>query len=494
MAEDAAENTRASLAVLPFSSAPNGENRAAEQHSAEAGGEGPERPRDEKRPEHPGEQPPGQDQRPADGQRGPDGGPAGGQHGPDGGAGGIGPLRPADPAGGAGQPQPGSGERNGGGRPEPGRRDDTYPSAEEQSGPRRKIKIAPGEPAPTKPKHYWDVPLEPPPGASPALRSFVNMADTAIQTAVDLLGRGVPVPPPPVDDLLKPVVVKTLGKGKATENYREALAAVQTRQTSLLEFDNQVAKTAVEVAAEKDETLRAIKQIVAELQTKLKAVGKGKLKAPQETKLMMQIADALEQVYKRVDAVYKSNQKWAGGSEGGESGGGQGGGGQAGGAGGGAGAGAGAGGGGIGQLLPMLAMMVPMGIMSLAPLGMQLLQQHQERQEMERQKAEQQKAEQQNAGQGPAAAPPADPNAPVVAAPATPGAAPPPANAVVPAANTPPPAAPAPSTPTITPAANRLRNVTARPADRRKETDSSTTESEESTAAESESEDTAVDV
>ncbi|GAB2693945.1 hypothetical protein [Nocardia thraciensis] len=363
---------------------------------------------------------------------------------------------------------------------------------------KRRQKIAPGEPAPTKPGHYWEVPLEPPPGASAALQSFVKMADTAIQAAVNLLGRGVPVPPPPVDDLLKPVVIEALGKGQATEDYKEALAAVEAKQTSLLSFDSQVAQTAVQVASEKDETLRAIRQIVAELQSKLKAAGTGKLKPAQETKLMAQIAVAVESVYKKVEAVYESNQKWAGGND--DKGGSEQGGSQGGGAAGGGGAapGAGGGGGGIGQLLPMLAMMVPMGIMSLAPLGMQLLQQHQERQEREREKAEQQKAEQALA----TGAPPADPNAagvvpagaPGAPAPAAPATAAPPAASAVPAANTPPPASPAPNGPAVTAAASRMRNTTARPAVTHQETDSDAPESDDPEQPQPQPEDIAVDV
>ncbi|MBB5918756.1 hypothetical protein BJY24_007668 [Nocardia transvalensis] len=254
-------------------------------------------------------------------------------------------------------------------------------------------------------KHYWTVTLTPPAGASAALKSFVKLAETAIQTAVDLLGRGTPELPPKVDDLLQPQIFESLGEGEASKEYRKAVDMVQKRQKSLLEVDDEVVQASLDVANGAADTLTAIKHIVNELKGKLKAVGSGKLKAAQEEALMWHISEAVEAVYKLVDAQATVNDAVAGGSKGS-----QGSGGQAGGA-------QGGGGGGLESLLPMLAM-IPMGLASLAPPVMDALKKEQEKHE------EQGKADQAGAPPGTPGAPPADPNA--VGAPgAAPAAAPP---------------------------------------------------------------------
>ncbi|MFI6776238.1 hypothetical protein [Nocardia sp. NPDC050412] len=286
---------------------------------------------------------------------------------------------------------------------------------------------------PTTAKHYWPVELDPPAGASAALKSFVAMAEAAIQSAVDLLGRGVPEPPPEVGDLLRTVVYKALGKGETTVAYQQALSAVQARQSSLLQYDNEVAKTAIEVAAKKDETLAAIKELVHALQTDLKVPITGKHKAEQEMKLMEKIATAVEQVYRKVEAVYQNNQNMAGkgGADGsgsgssdkGSSGNGSSGNNSSGGSG-----GAGGGDGGLGQIFQTLAMLVPMGVMAATPVVTALMENDKERREKEEEKAKAEQAAQGATAPGAqgataAATVPADPNAAATVAPAvtTPG-------------------------------------------------------------------------
>lgn len=154
---------------------------------------------------------------------------------------------------------------------------------------------------------YWAVELEPPSGASPALRSYIAMAEAAIQTVVDLLGRGMPKPPPKVDDLLTNVTRQDLGKGKADKAYQQALAAVEARQTELLRMDNQVIETSIVVAAGQDRTLRSIVNLVEQLENTLKAVDLTNLKAAKkaalEAKLMDLVASIVEAVYNKVTTV-----------------------------------------------------------------------------------------------------------------------------------------------------------------------------------------------
>ncbi|WP_040698610.1 hypothetical protein [Nocardia vinacea] len=306
---------------------------------------------------------------------------------------------------------------------------------------------------PTAAKHYWLVELDPPSGASTALKSFVAMAESAIQSAVDLLGRGVPELPPEVGDLLRTVVYQALGKGETTVAYQQALSAVQARQTALLNYDNEVAKTAIEVAAKKDETLAAIKNIVHTLQTDLKVPITGKHKATQEAKLMEKIATAVEQVYRKVEAVYQNNQNMAGsgndssgsGSSG-SSGNGSSGSNSSGGS-----SGSGGGDGGIGQIFQTLAMLVPMGVMAATPVVTALMENDKQRKEHE----EQEKAKSEQAAPGttapgaaattPGTAAPTDPNAAATATADPNAAAPTSSYAPAPAATA--PASQAPSAP-----------------------------------------------
>ncbi|WP_063001779.1 hypothetical protein [Nocardia mikamii] len=323
-------------------------------------------------------QTPGAGQPAAPGSAGP---PPGGPHEPGG------PTKP-----GPGKPDPTKPDPT---KPDPTKPDPTKPDPTKPDP----TKPDPTKPDPTKPapptpppanpeKHYWTVELDPPPGAKPAVKAIVALARTAIQTAVDLLGRGMPVPPPEVASLLKPVVFTNLGKSDTTVGYRQAIAAVNARQTSLLEYDQQIARTSVLVAASKDETLGSIKHIVAELQTVIKAVP-AKATTAQQAALMQQISAAVAQVYRLVDAVYADNQSRAGTSNGSGSGSGSSSGrGSSSGSGSASGGTGSSGGGGglgdiLGQLLPMAAMILPMGAMVAAPLVTQAMQKNQKDKEAE---------------------------------------------------------------------------------------------------------------
>ncbi|MFI5715852.1 hypothetical protein [Nocardia sp. NPDC051750] len=210
---------------------------------------------------------------------------------------------------------------------------------------------------------YWEVDLVRPPGGSEGLISYIAMAEAAIQTAVDLLGRGMPTPPPEVGDLLTKVTRETLGKGKAEEAYQDTLTKVEAKQTSLLVMDNQVIDTSIVMAGEQDRTLNTIIDIIERLNGVLTKVGSAKLKPAMEIKVLEVIAQAITLVYEKVTAVSDLSSEMAGG--GGEEG--SGGGGTSGGGGGGAGAANAMGG--LGSMLPMLAMLP----MSLMPLATQML-------------------------------------------------------------------------------------------------------------------------
>ncbi|MFF7945118.1 hypothetical protein ACFZC5_36065 [Nocardia gamkensis] len=164
--------------------------------------------------------------------------------------------------------------------------------------------------------HYWPVTLHVPPNGSRALESFIAMAELAIQKAVDLLGRGMPEPPPKVDDLLTPAVVGTLGKGETSQEYENVLIEVEARQTKLLQLDLQVAQTSIMVAADKDRTLSAIKEIVHTLNEELIAAGNAKLTPVQEGRLLESIAAKVQAVYRCVNAVYGQNEELANGPSG----------------------------------------------------------------------------------------------------------------------------------------------------------------------------------
>ncbi|WP_194290109.1 hypothetical protein, partial [Nocardia macrotermitis] len=241
--------------------------------------------------------------------------------------------------------------------------------------------------------HYWTVPpLTVPPGASTALKTFLLMAHEAIQTAVDLLGRDMPELPPSVDSLMQPVVYTDLGKGEGTTSYKQALTKVQNARTSLLEYDHKVAATVLDVADGHSETLAEIKDIVEKLNTALASVPAGALKGHEPT-VMKYVASGVDAVYKKVEAVYAYNENLAGGSSGNGS--------DNGASGSGSGSGSSSGststtgtssGDGLSGLLSAvapLAMMIPVGLMALAPTVMQMMQQNQEKEKEEKEKAAQ---------------------------------------------------------------------------------------------------------
>lgn len=277
------------------------------------------------------------------------------------------------------------------------------PAAEEGSSPEQSTISAEadgfGEVGATG--RYWDVPLEPPPGASEALAAYIVMADTAVQTAVDLLGRGMPELPPNVEDLLTPDVHERLGKGAADEAYEATLEDVDSRQAELLEMDIRVVDSAIVMAHTEDRTLSTIIAIVEEVQGVLKAAGSGDLTPEVEIKLMDLIADALEVIYEKVTAVADLSAEVAGG--GGED----------------AGSGssgnttipaAAAAGGGGGNGLGSLLGMAPMALMSLMPLANMLPNVLEQLREEEEERAEQAPADE-------PAPPPIDPTQPPGATP-----------------------------------------------------------------------------
>ncbi|MFI5535259.1 hypothetical protein ACIA5H_02600 [Nocardia sp. NPDC051900] len=289
-------------------------------------------------------------------------------------------------------------------------------------------------------KHVFLVELYCPPGASEGLSAFIAMAETAIQTAVDLLGRGMTTPPPNVDDLLQPEFYKTLGSGEADEQYRKNVDKVEARQLQLLQMDNQVIKTSVTVAAEQVRALKSIQHIVDELNVTLKRAGTGKLKPKDELPYLKAVADAVERVYDKITAIADLNENMANGNGNGNSGGS--GSSSGGGTSSGTGASGGGGDGGLSSLLPMLAML-PMAAM---PLISQIPEMMQKAEEDKAKKAEENQhngapgkpGQAPPPGQQPAAAPTqGDPNAqPAGAQPAT---AQPGGVTAAPAANTAPP-------------------------------------------------------
>ncbi|WP_181063506.1 hypothetical protein [Nocardia nova] len=348
-------------------------------------------------------------------------------------------------------------------------------------------------PKPTPPpadgvgQHYGKpIELDPPPGASPALTSFVALAETAIQTTVDLLGRGITTPPPNVNDLLTTTVYQNLGKGEASDVYQQTLTKVRARQTYLLNMDAEVVKTSIKVKDGKDQTLAAVMADVNTLkdalEVDLRPLSK-KLRAVKELTLMEQIADTLDSVCQKVSAVAEYNAAMAGGGNS-KSGSGQGSGSGSGSdsgsgssngtatSGGAAQAGAGGDGGlgGLAQMLGPLAMMLPMGLMSLAPMVQQFIQNNaeQHQREEERKEREAEKAQQNGTApnaQAAPAAPAADPNAAPAAGAAPAATAPQPGGVTAdPAVITPPPAngtTPATVTPGTTPEGTSAPAVTA---------------------------------
>ncbi|APE36912.1 hypothetical protein BOX37_26600 [Nocardia mangyaensis] len=211
-------------------------------------------------------------------------------------------------------------------------------------------------------KNFWTVELVRPPGGSTGLLAYIAMAEAAIQSSVNLLGIGTTSPPPNVDELIRPVVYENLGKSESTEEYKETLTKVEARQGALLRADRNVVEVAKYVSSEEDQTLRAIKDIVGELNNNLEAVGKGELKAAQEMNLLRHLAEAVGAVLHKVTMVAELNSELAGSPGDEDDGSGSGGSGSGGGGGGG-------GDGSLASLLPMLAMlpMAAMPLMTMLP-------------------------------------------------------------------------------------------------------------------------------
>ncbi|MGI5220923.1 hypothetical protein [Nocardia sp. CA-290969] len=204
-------------------------------------------------------------------------------------------------------------------------------------------------------KSPYLVVLEPPPGASPELATFIAQAESTIQQSVDVLGFGRADPPPPPANGKTPDKVQTAhlpGSGKGLDLYKQQVMSAGVRQDSMVDMDAQVDGTSQMVAAEQAKTLFEIQHIVADLKVALKSVGAKKLKPAEEAAVMDHVAAAVAAVHDKVKDAQNVNVDAAGG---GSSGGG-------GGAGGGA-AGAGAMGG-LGSMLPMLAML-PMALMPM---------------------------------------------------------------------------------------------------------------------------------
>ncbi|MER7450676.1 hypothetical protein ABTW96_10360 [Nocardia beijingensis] len=238
----------------------------------------------------------------------------------------------------------------------------------------------------SKGKHFWVVKLHCPPGASEGLRAYIAMAETAIQTAVDLLGRGMTTLPPTVAELLEPEIYETLGSGKADDEYRAVINKVEAKQLQLLQMDDKVIKTSATVAAEQVQALRSIENIVEHLNTTLKAAGTGKLKSAQEQSLLKAVAQAVEAVYDKVIAIAELNDKMANGGGSGNNG--SGGSNGSGGGANGGGTGGSAGGGGDGGLSSLLSTLAMLPMMAL-PLAQQIPQMLQNAEEQKQKKAEQ---------------------------------------------------------------------------------------------------------
>ncbi|WP_405136718.1 hypothetical protein [Nocardia sp. NBC_01388] len=149
-----------------------------------------------------------------------------------------------------------------------------------------------------------------------AAKHFIDLAQTAVQTAVDLLGRGTTRPPPAVDDLMTTVVFGYLGEGTTTTDYQQALTAVESRQRALLALDGRVLRVSDVMQSGKDSTLTSIQHVVTHLNVQLHALGTGKLTSAKETVLMQEVAAAVEQVYAKVTTVAADNARMAGGSSG----------------------------------------------------------------------------------------------------------------------------------------------------------------------------------
>ncbi|MFE3028208.1 hypothetical protein [Nocardia tengchongensis] len=168
--------------------------------------------------------------------------------------------------------------------------------------------------------HYSTVPPLPcPPGALPALHALVATANTAIQTAVDLLGQRAE-PPPQVHDLMSTVTITNLGQNTATTQYQQALTAVTAEQRELLARDEQVVQVASVVAAANDNILAGILDLVGKMAEALQAAGTGQLTSTQEAPLMDEIARVVDAIYTAVSNAAQSNAQMAAGASDGSGG------------------------------------------------------------------------------------------------------------------------------------------------------------------------------
>ncbi|MFE2961016.1 hypothetical protein [Nocardia tengchongensis] len=259
--------------------------------------------------------------------------------------------------------------------------------------------------------HTRDIPaLHRPPGASAALKSFLGMCDTAIQTAVDLLGRELTEPPPTMDDLLTKVVYTTLGTGTSATGYEQTLTAVETRRSALLTLDGKVLEVASTLTDDKDQNLAYIKTVVEQLDTGLRSLGSAKLTSQTEYSVMNGIGDAVHAIYQRVSQAAAKNAEMAGaGQSDGDTGA------QSGATGTPTTAGSGAGSdGGLGSSLGSMLTNVPMLVAALLPTVITFLEGEKNKaaKEEEKKKKEEEKAKKDDATKNAPGAPsPADPAA-----------------------------------------------------------------------------------
>ncbi|MFD9992094.1 hypothetical protein ACFWXT_29740, partial [Bacillus cereus] len=153
----------------------------------------------------------------------------------------------------------------------------------------------------------------------PALHALVATANTAIQTAVDLLGQRAE-PPPQVHDLMSTVTITNLGQSTASTQYQRALTAVTAEQRDLLARDEQVVQVASVVAAANDSILAKILDLVGKMAEALQAAGTGQLTSTQEASLMNEIARVVDAIYTAVSNAAQSNAQMAAGASDGSGG------------------------------------------------------------------------------------------------------------------------------------------------------------------------------
>ncbi|MFE7799517.1 hypothetical protein [Nocardia sp. NPDC057440] len=87
----------------------------------------------------------------------------------------------------------------------------------------------------------------------------------------------------------------------------KSVAKVDTKKESLLGMDDIVHNTSAFMVNEQNRTLRSIEIIVTKLAEKVNAEGDGKLKPAKETALLQQVADAVEAVRDKVNAMSQTN-------------------------------------------------------------------------------------------------------------------------------------------------------------------------------------------